>query len=80
MVPMNVIHIDQQALLDNFFYLKSLQPQAELFPVAKSNAYGHGLEQFLLAYQALEVPYVVVDSFPEWALVMRHSKHNVLLL
>jgi alanine racemase len=39
--PMNVIHIDKKALLDNFVYLKSLQPQARIFPVVKSNAYGH---------------------------------------
>ncbi|MDR2416529.1 MAG: hypothetical protein LBD75_08300 [Candidatus Peribacteria bacterium] len=39
--PMNIIHIDKKALLDNFVYLKTLKPQARLFPVVKSNAYGH---------------------------------------
>lgn len=78
--PMNVLHIHKKALLDNFVYLKSLQPQARLFPVVKSNAYGHGLDQFLQVYKKIDVPYLVVDSFPEYSIVVHHSKHHVLLL
>lgn len=78
--PMNVIHINKKVLLDNFVYLKTLKPQARLFPVIKSNAYGHGLDQFLKVYKSVDVPYVVVDSFPEYSIVVRHSRHNVLLL
>ena len=79
-VPMNVLHINKKALLDNFVYLKSLKPQARIFPVMKSNAYGHGLDQFLQVYKKIDVPYIVVDSFPEYSVVVRHSKHNVLVL
>jgi alanine racemase len=78
--PMNIIHIDKKALLDNFVYLKTLKPQVRLFPVVKSNAYGHGLDQFLQVYKKIDVPYLVVDSFPEYNIVVHHSKHNVLLL
>lgn len=78
--PMNIIHLDKKALLDNFVYLKTLKPQVRLFPVVKSNAYGHGLDQFLQVYKKVDVPYLVVDSFPEYNIVVRHSKHNVLLL
>jgi alanine racemase len=78
--PMNVIHIDKKALLDNFVYLKTLKPQARLFPVVKSNAYGHGLDQILQVYKKIDVPYLVVDSFPEYSIIERHSKHNVLIL
>ena len=77
---MNIIHIDGKILLDNFVYLKSLHPQARIFPVVKSNAYGHGLDQFLQIYKKIDVPYIVVDSFPEYSVVARHSKHNVLVL
>ena len=77
---MNVIHINKKALLDNFVYLKSFHPQAKIFPVVKSNAYGHGLEQLLQVYEGIEVPYLVVDSFPEYTIVMRQSNHRVLLL
>jgi alanine racemase len=78
--PMNIIHLDKKALLDNFVYLKSLKPQARIFPVMKSNAYGHGLDQMLQVYKKVEVPYLVVDSFPEYSIIERHSKHNVLVL
>ncbi|MDR0608101.1 MAG: alanine racemase [Candidatus Peribacteria bacterium] len=78
--PMNVIHLNKKCLLDNFVYLKTLKPQARLFPVVKSNAYGHGLDQILQVYKNVEVPYLVVDSFPEYSIVHRHSKHNVLVL
>lgn len=79
-IPMNIIHINKKALLDNFVFLKSLQPQARIFPVVKSNAYGHWLDQVLQIYKKIDVPYLVVDSFPEYNIVMHHSKHNVLLL
>ncbi len=39
--PMNHIYLDKSALLHNYDYLRSLKPNAELFPVIKSNAYGH---------------------------------------
>ncbi|MDR3168832.1 MAG: alanine racemase [Candidatus Peribacteria bacterium] len=78
--PMNVIHLNKKHLLDNFVYLKTLKPQARLFPVVKSNAYGHGLDQMLQVYKNVEVPYLVVDSFPEYSIIQRHSKHNVLVL
>ena len=77
---MNIIHIDKKALLDNFVYLKSLQPHARLFPVVKSNAYGHGLDQMLQAYKKVDVPYLVVDNFPEYSIIERHSKHHILVL
>ncbi|MBR7037186.1 alanine racemase [bacterium] len=35
----------------NYNYLKSLKPNAELFPVIKSNAYGHGIDQILQIYK-----------------------------
>jgi alanine racemase len=78
--PMNIIHINKKALRDNFVYLKTLKPQARLFPVVKSNAYGHGLDQMLQVYKKIDVPYLVVDSFPEYSILIRHSKHNVLVL
>jgi alanine racemase len=77
---MNIIHLNKKNLLDNFVYLKSLHPQARIFPVVKSNAYGHGLDQILQVYKKIEVPYLVVDSFPEYSIIERHSKHNILVL
>ena len=49
--PMNRIYISQSAILNNYNYLKTLKPNAELFPVIKSNAYGHGIDQILNIYK-----------------------------
>ena len=78
--PMNHIYISKSNLLYNYKYLQSLKPNADLFPVIKSNAYGHGIDQILQIYRWLHIKYIVVDSFPEYNIVMRHSKFNVLLL
>ena len=78
--PMNHIYVSKSALLYNYQYLQSLKPHAEMFPVIKSNAYGHGIDQILQIYKWLPIKYIVVDSFPEYNIVCRHSKFNVLLL
>ena len=78
--PMNRIFISRWAILHNYEYLKSLKPNAELFPVIKSNAYGHWIDNILKIYKWLPIKYIVVDSFPEYNIVRRHSKFNVLLL
>ena len=78
--PMNRIYISQSALLNNYNYLQSLKPHADLFPVIKSNAYGHGIDNMLKIYKWLPIKYIVVDSFPEYNIVRRHSKFNVLIM
>lgn len=67
-------------LLDNLLYIQSLQPQASMFPVLKSNAYGHGLEYIVKMLAKSDVPYVAVDSYPEYITVKQNSKLPVLLL
>ena len=37
--PMNQIYISKSNILYNYKYLQSLKPNADLFPVIKSNAY-----------------------------------------
>ena len=78
--PMNHIYISQSALLHNYNYLQSLKPHADLFPVLKSNAYGHGIDNMLKIYKWLPIKYIVVDSFPEYNIVRRHSKFNILIM
>lgn len=78
--PMNRIYISKSALLNNYQYLQSLKPNAELFPVIKSNAYGHGIDNMLEIYKWLPIKYIVVDSFPEYNIVRRHSNFNILLM
>lgn len=77
---MNTIWLRKQVLLQNLEYLQSLQPQAALFPVIKSNAYGHGLSQIVRILARTNVPYLIVDSYPEYVVVRKYSRIPVLLL
>jgi alanine racemase len=78
--PMNVIRLRRKVLLENIEYLQSLQPQAALFPVLKSNAYGHGLKQVVRMLRNAEVPYIAVDSYPEYITVTKLCKIPVLIM
>lgn len=77
---LNRIEIIKNNILHNLSYLQSLQPHASLFPVLKSNAYGHGLRQMCEILETTNVPMVVVDSFPEAQIVYHYSSKKVLLL
>lgn len=57
-----------------------MQAQAAIFPVLKSNAYGHGLKHVVAMLAKSRVPYLAVDSYPEYLVVKKHSKLPVLLL
>lgn len=78
--PMNIIRLRKRILLDNLEYLQSLQPQASIFPVLKSNAYGHGLQQIVRMLRNTDVPYIAVDSYPEYITVKEHCKIPILLI
>jgi alanine racemase len=78
--PMNTIHIRKSSILHNLEYLQSLQPTSAVFPVLKSNAYGHGLKQMVKILRNVDVPYVVVDSYPEYQIVKKYSDHHILVL
>lgn len=78
--PLNKIEIIKQNLLDNFSYLSSLQPEAEIFPVLKSNAYGHGLKEVAKLLNDSPAKMVAVDSFPEAQIVYKNFKGKVLFL
>jgi alanine racemase len=77
---LNRIEIIKQNILDNFKHLQTRQPQAAIFPVLKSNAYGHGLKEICKIVNKTKAPLVVVDSFPEAQIVYRYFKRRVLLL
>jgi len=78
--PLNKIEIIKQNLLDNFAYLSALQSEAEIFPVLKSNAYGHGLKEVARLLNDSPAKMVAIDSFPEAQIVFRNFKGKVLFL
>lgn len=77
---LNKIEIDAKKIIANFNYLKSQQGSAEIFPVLKSNAYGHGLKEMCLILNNTSAPLVIVDSFPEAQIAWRYFKRKVLIL
>ncbi|MFA5131078.1 MAG: alanine racemase [Patescibacteria group bacterium] len=77
---LNKIEIDAKKIIANYNYLKSRQGSAEIFPVLKSNAYGHGLKEMCEILNETSAPLVIVDSFPEAQIAWRYFKGKVLLL
>jgi alanine racemase len=77
---LNVVKIKAANLIANFNYLKSCQPQAEIFPILKSNAYGHGLKEVCQILNQTSAKMVAVDSFPEAQIAYRYFNNKVLLL
>jgi alanine racemase len=77
---LNRIEIDAEKIVANFNYLKNLQSEAEIFPVLKANAYGHGLKEICSILNYTSAKIVVVDSYPEAQIVYRNFKGKVLIL
>ncbi len=77
---LNRIEIDAAKIVANFNYLKELQKGAEIFPVLKANAYGHGLKEVAQILNKTSAKMIVVDSYPEAQIVYRFFKGKVLIL
>ena len=77
---LNEIRVKRQQILDNYKILEASQPKAAIFPVLKSNAYGHGLKELCLILNDSNAPFVIVDSFPEAQIVYHYFKRKVLIL
>lgn len=78
--PMNKILISKRNILRNLSYLQSLQSNIQIFPVLKSNAYWHGIKQITKILNKTDVPYLAVDSYPEYMIIKKNSKKQILLL
>lgn len=77
---LNLITIKSKNIIENFNYLKTIQESVEIFPVLKSNAYGHGLKEMCLILNKTSAKMVIVDSFPEAQIALRYFKNKVLVL
>lgn len=78
--PLNRIEIIAANLIGNFRYLSSIQPQATIIPVLKSNAYGHGLAPVCRILEKAGAKIVAVDSFPEAQIASRYFSGRILIL
>ena len=77
---LNTIEITAQTLIANYNFLASLQLGAEIYPVLKSNAYGHGLKEVCQILNKTKAKTVVVDSFPEAQIAYKNFQGQVLIL
>jgi alanine racemase len=77
---LNIVKIKADNIIYNYNYLKSLQKEAEIFPVLKSNAYGHGLKEVCRVLNRTNAKMAVVDSFPEAQIAYRYFRGKILIL
>lgn len=78
--PLNKIVILKHNLLHNISMIEMMRPEAHLFPVVKSNAYGYWLKEVLKILKKTDIHTVCVDSFIEYQYVKNHSNKKVLVL
>lgn len=78
--PLNEILISRSAILHNLKVIQNLHPWESIFPVLKSNAYGHGIKEIATILRDTNVPYLCVDSFPEYQIVRDYAKKKSLVL
>ena len=77
---LNTISLSKNNIINNVKLIKSLKPSSWIFPVLKSNAYGHWILQMLEILKDEKFPYLVVDSFPEYQIIHNNSKFNILIM
>ncbi|MBX9809714.1 alanine racemase [Candidatus Gracilibacteria bacterium] len=77
---LNWIEVPSANILSNYHHIQSLQPDMSIFPVVKSNAYGHGLKQIVEILNQTNAQMIAVDSFLEYQTVRRYSSKHILLL
>lgn len=78
--PFNEIRIDSSILLNNIIEIKKLNQNLELFPVLKSNAYGHGFKEICQILNCSQVKMIAVDSYPEAQIAYKYFKGKVLII
>jgi alanine racemase len=77
---LNLIEVNREAILHNFDTFKDYQPQSHIFPVVKSNAYGHGLAQVVQILRQRQFDYYIADSYLEALKIWQIDNRPVLLI
>ncbi|MEI7477191.1 MAG: alanine racemase [bacterium] len=78
--PLNTIYLNPRALTANYEYLQGLHPTDALFPVIKSNAYGHGIAEIATILNYIPATYLCVDSYPEYKIAAKHATNHQFLV
>jgi alanine racemase len=78
--PLNVIEISRKNILHNYDLIKKLNPDMNVWPVLKSNAYGHGIANIAEILKVRKYKYAVCDGYFEALKVWEVAKQQVLLI
>lgn len=78
--PVNRLLIHKKHFFHNLSFFQSLHPQADIFPVLKSNAYGHGLLPIIKLLNKHSSPYIVIDSIIEYNILKNKTNKNFLMI
>lgn len=76
----NELTISEVALLNNYDVYKKLTNKMHIFPVLKSNAYGHGIKQVTEILKKRSFPYIAVDGYFERLAIKDISNQPVLVM
>jgi alanine racemase len=78
---LNRIEISKSAIINNYQVYQQNNPNSCIFPVLKSNAYGHGLEQVVDILSDIKPEYICVDSYYEYLRIKSiNSCQGVLII
>jgi len=76
----NRVELFAANLRDNFRLFQKNCPKISIFPVLKSNAYGHGLSEIFKILKSEKPPFVALDSFFEALEIWKIQKYPALLI
>jgi len=76
---LNRIEILKDNILFNFDFFKKTTNK-DIFPVIKSNAYGHGIEEIVNILKSRKIEYLICDSYYEALRVWRINKKQKVLI
>jgi alanine racemase len=77
---LNNIYISKNAILNNFDIFKNIYPNYDIFPVLKSNAYWHWIEEIATILKQRKITYIVVDSYFEALKIQEISNVKILVI
>ena len=78
-VSLNLVEINRNNLLFNFDFFKK-EIGLEIWPVLKSNAYGHGIKEVTKILEERDFEYLVIDGYHEVLEIRKVTKRPVLMI
>ena len=77
---LNRIELSRANVLHNIALIQEQHPGYSIFPVLKSNAYGHGLTELAKILNEATCDFLVVDGYFEAAKIRTITKHRILVM